>query len=74
MHHPGLSWCRDHDQHDVDDDGDDDDGHMDVDNDMMLMSIEDLVAAMNIMWCLSYQLLPGTSLETCGSCTTSSLY
>ena len=52
MHHPGLSWCRDHDQHDVDDDGDDDDGQVGVDDDMMMMSIQDLVAAsLNIMWC-----------------------
>ena len=50
MHHPGLSWCRD--QHDVDDDGDDDDGQVGVDDDMMMMSIQDLVAAsLNIMWC-----------------------
>ena len=47
MHHPGLSWCRD--QHDVDDDGDYDDGQVDVDKDVMLMSIEDLVGC--ILWC-----------------------
>ena len=50
MHHPGLSWCRG-DQHDVDDDGDDDDGQVGVDDDMMMMSMQDLVAALNIMWC-----------------------
>ena len=50
MHHPGLSWCRG-DQHDVDDDGDDDDGRAGVDKDMMLTSIQVLVAALNIMWC-----------------------
>ena len=46
MHHPGLSWCRD--QHDVDDDGDDVYGQVDVDDDMMLMSIQDLVVD---LWC-----------------------
>ena len=38
------------DQHDVDDDGDDDyDDTVDVGNDMMLMSMEDLIGC--ILWC-----------------------